>query len=103
MVSKLKKGFKIFFADAKQSWERAVAFFSALFWTWLEFSFLKFIGVMFLAIAAYAGSNSAEIAINAVKENSGFVNLVLKIFFVLIFILRIPIHYGKKIGGKNNE
>lgn len=90
-------GINIFFADAKQSWQRVMAVFSALFWTWLEFSFLKFLFIFIIGIASHASGSPITYTWDLMLENNEFVDTFVKIFFVLVLILRIPIHYKKRI------
>ncbi|KKN40791.1 hypothetical protein LCGC14_0730070 [marine sediment metagenome] len=88
---------EIFFGDAKQSWERLMSVFSALFWTWLEFSFLRFFVIYIFGIASYVASGDIAYSWQTIIDNREFVDLFIKMFFVLIFMFRIRIHYGKKI------
>lgn len=94
---------RIFFGDAKQSWERAMSVFSALFWTWLEFSFLKFLFVYIIGIAGYVSSGSIAYSWDMILQNTEFVNLFVKLSFILIFLLRIRIYHGKTIKIKEQQ
>ena len=97
LTKNIQKGLKIFFGDAKQSWERAMSVFSALFWTWLEFSFLKFSFIYIIGMAGYVIGDSFKYSWDMVIENTPMVNTFVIIFFVMVLIFRIKIRDGKNI------
>jgi len=98
----VSRGTKILFGDAKQSWERGLSVCSAIFWTWLEFSFLRFLLFFMIDVGVYAGTGSVEIMVETIKRNVDFLDLFIKIYFIAVLVFRIPIHYGKKIQSEGD-
>ena len=102
---KFKHTVDIFFADAKQTFSRVVSIFSALFWTWLELMFLKFFFVFAFGLAGYIlgdagtalGSGSFEYSYETILKNTVLMDSLVKALVIIIFILRVPIHYRKEI------
>ena len=97
LVKKGKIILNLIFADAKQSYLRIMSVFSALFWTWLEFSFLKFFFMYIIGIAGYVTSGDFSFTWNLLLDNVDFVNLFAKVYFIIIFLYRIPIYRGRNL------
>ena len=87
----------IIFADAKNSWDRMTSLVSAIFWTWLELTFLVFFFTYSFGIAGYIVGGSYAYSFETLRANKDFMHIFIWAFVVLIFVLRIPIHYGKKV------
>lgn len=105
--NQLKEGFKkaieIWFADGKTTLERIMALFSALFWTWLDFSFLVFFFTFAFGIAGYVIGGSYPYSWETIKNNRSFMDALIKAFVLIIFILRVPIRYEKKITSSKEK
>ena len=103
---KFKQGFDIFFADAKQTWERIICIFSAVFWTWLEVMFLKFFFIFAFGLTGYIlgdggttlGSGSFEYSYQTILDNKNLMDAVITALVLIIFILRVPLHYKKEVN-----
>lgn len=90
----------IIFADAKSTIERIVSLFSALFWTWLEFSFFKFFFTYAFGFAGYITGGSYKYSYDMMINNKDFINTICLVVIVLIFITRIGLYKKKEIKEK---
>ena len=93
---------KILFADAKLTKERVVCLVSALFWTWLEFMFLKF----FFAFAFgmyYANYGMYPEALVMVTQSRIFTTILTWLVVLFIFFTRIPLYKKKTINVNVNK
>ena len=100
---KLNRIVNIFFADAKESWERITCLFSALFWTWLEFTFLRGILFFMMALGVYAGANNIETSMNILLRNNEFIDLFIKLYFILVLVLRVGVTFRSPINKEKDE
>jgi len=91
--------FKIWFADAKSTFDRVVNLFSALFWTWLEFTFLKVILTYTFGIAGYVLGGTYEYSYDMMITNKGLINGLILIYILITFIVRVPLYIKKEIKG----
>jgi len=95
----IKRAFKIFFADAKNSYERAFCLVSALFWTWLEFSFIKFM-LRYAMGMYYAVHEQYPASLQLIIETSSFARILTIVLVIIIFLTRVPLHKKKQIKVK---
>lgn len=92
------KIFNIWFADGKDTLSRVMAIFSALFWTWLEVSFLYFFFSFAFGFSAYIpGNNNYQTALDFFKAYPNLINSLVIIIVITIFVMRVPIYYKKEI------
>lgn len=87
----------IIFADAKLTWERLVCIFSALFWIWLEISFIKFFFNFAFGMVAYVATDSFALSWETLIINNGLINTLTIILVLVITIFRIPLFKPKQI------
>jgi len=88
----------IFFGDAKDSFTRGVSMLSALFWTWLEFMFLKFILTYIFGIAGYIMSDGDYgVSVMTMIQGADFIVALTTIYVLIVFLFRMKITYGKVI------
>lgn len=92
----LKRAWNIFWADGKLSYERVTSLFSALFWCWLEWTFLKFFFTYAFGMYYAVNGNYPE-AVQTILRNQDLINDMIVGFTLLIFVLRIPIHIKKEV------
>lgn len=94
---KLLFALDIFFADAKETYQRIICILSALFWTWLELSFFVFFLSYAFGLAGYIVGGSYAYSFETIRNNKELTDMMIQVFVILIFAFRIPIYYKKEI------
>lgn len=87
----------IFFADAKTTFERGMSICSALFWLWLEISFLKFFFGYAFGIAGYLIGGTFQYSVDTLLKNKELIDNLIVAIVLIITITRIPIYKNKEI------
>ena len=87
----------IFFADGKQTFQRVLCIYSALFWTWLELTFFVFFFTYSFGLAGYLVGGSYAYSFETIRNNKELMDALIKCFVLITFVFRIPFHYKKEI------
>lgn len=95
----VKRAFDIFFADAKNTFDRIISIFSAFFWIWLEWSFMIFFFTYAFGFIGYLNGGYPE-SLRLIQENRAFWDKIALVFVLLITVLRIPLYNKKEVKSK---
>ncbi len=88
---------KIIFADATLTWERIVCILSALFWLWLEITFVRFFIFYAFGIVGYVVGDGFKYSLEILTSNKEVISNLTLILVMFITVFRLPLFKPKVI------